>query len=139
MSEWKAREPQPVEWLDGSCQLIRMATIDDVGPFDEDYFVYWEEVAYHARARERGWSVWCAPAAVGYQSPGDYRPYYSVRNQLRFLSRHGRRRAFWRSFLGSLRRAVRDPSERPAGLRAVWDFLRGYGGPEPQALRDRRR
>jgi GT2 family glycosyltransferase len=139
MEQWAGREPQQVEWLDGSCQLIRAATLDDVGPYDEDYFLYWEEVAYHARAREHGWSVWCAPSAVAYQAPGDYRTYYGVRNKLRYLARHGRRRALLRSLLGSLRQARRDRVERPAVLRAVWDFVTGYGGPEPRSLRERNR
>jgi GT2 family glycosyltransferase len=133
---WNARAARPVQWLDGSCQLIRSVTLADVGPYDEDYFLYWEEVAYHARVRERGWSVWCVPRAMAYQSPGDYRTYYAVRNQLRYLARHGGRRALGRSFLATLRRTMRDPEMRPVGVRALRDFLTGYGGPEPQTLRD---
>jgi GT2 family glycosyltransferase len=48
----------------GACMLIRRAAWDEVGPFDEGYFMYVEEIDWCRRARDRGWEVWYTPAAV---------------------------------------------------------------------------
>jgi N-acetylglucosaminyl-diphospho-decaprenol L-rhamnosyltransferase len=48
----------------GACMLIRRLAWDDVGPLDEGYFMYVEEVDWCRRARRRGWQVWHQPAAV---------------------------------------------------------------------------
>ena len=47
----------------GACMLIRRSAWDDVGPLDEGYFMYLEEVDWCRRARGRGWQIWYAPQA----------------------------------------------------------------------------
>jgi GT2 family glycosyltransferase/serine acetyltransferase len=51
-------ESQQVDWVPGTSMLIRMATFDDVGLFDDDFFLYFEEVDFCRRARDGGWEVW---------------------------------------------------------------------------------
>ena len=46
----------------GACMLIRRAAWDDVGPLDEGYFMYLEEIDWCRRARARGWQIWYQPA-----------------------------------------------------------------------------
>ena len=48
----------------GACMLIRRRAWEDVGPLDEGYFMYVEEVDWCRRARRRGWEIWHAPRAV---------------------------------------------------------------------------
>lgn len=48
----------------GACMLIRRAAWDEVGPFDEAYFMYVEEVDWCRRAKDRGWQVWYEPRSV---------------------------------------------------------------------------
>jgi GT2 family glycosyltransferase len=48
----------------GACMLIRRAAWNDVGPLDEGYFMYLEEVDWCRRAKDRGWQVWYEPRAV---------------------------------------------------------------------------
>ena len=48
----------------GACMLIRRRAWDEVGPLDEGYFMYVEEVDWCRRARQRGWEVWHHPGAV---------------------------------------------------------------------------
>jgi GT2 family glycosyltransferase len=44
---------------------IRREVLDAVGPFDEGYFLYYEEVDFCRRAARAGWSCWfVADAAV---------------------------------------------------------------------------
>ena len=45
-----------VEWVMGSCMLVRRAAFEEVGPFDERYFLFSEEVDWMRRATDRGWS-----------------------------------------------------------------------------------
>jgi hypothetical protein len=47
----------------GACMLIRRRAWDDVGPLDEGYFMYLEEIDWCRRARGRGWEIWQHPGA----------------------------------------------------------------------------
>ena len=83
-----------VDWVMGSCMFVRRAAFDDVGPFDERYFLFSEEVDWMRRATDRGWSVVFAPEAccvhVGGASHGGRLFRENVRGNLRYLSLHGR-------------------------------------------------
>src|SRR5581483_11850031 len=48
----------------GACMLIRRAAWDDVGPLDEAFFLYCEEVDWCVRAKKRGWVVAHVPDAA---------------------------------------------------------------------------
>jgi GT2 family glycosyltransferase len=54
---------RPIDHPLGACMLIRRATWEEVGPLDEGYFMYLEEVDWCRRARARGWQTWYEPAA----------------------------------------------------------------------------
>jgi N-acetylglucosaminyl-diphospho-decaprenol L-rhamnosyltransferase len=54
----------------GACMLIRRAAWDDVGPLDEGYFMYLEEIDWCKRARLRGWQIWHQPAAIAVHHGG---------------------------------------------------------------------
>ena len=57
---WSGRYSEPpalCDWASGSCLLIRRAAWDEVGPFDESFWLYGEEVDWSLRARQRGWHV----------------------------------------------------------------------------------
>ena len=83
-----------VEWVMGACMLVRRSAFDEVGPFDERYFLFSEEVDWMRRAADRGWSVVFAPDArcvhVGGASHGGRLFRENVRGNLRYLSLHGR-------------------------------------------------
>ncbi len=52
------------DWVSSACMLARRAALDDVGPFDDRYFCYMDDVDICQRMRDRGWSVWYEPAAL---------------------------------------------------------------------------
>ncbi|MFI5268580.1 MAG: glycosyltransferase family 2 protein [Chloroflexota bacterium] len=56
-------EPQKVDWLVGACLLVRRAALDEVGAFDERFFMYSEEMDLCYRFRRAGYEVWYVPEA----------------------------------------------------------------------------
>ena len=62
--------PMDVEWVSGACMLVRRDAIDTVGPFDERFFVYWEDVDWCRRMRQAGWRVVYFPQASIMHSVG---------------------------------------------------------------------
>jgi len=83
-----------VEWVMGACFLLRRSAYDEVGPFDERYFLFSEEVDWMRRATDAGWSVLFTPTArcvhVGGAAHGGRMFRENVRGHLRYLSLHGR-------------------------------------------------
>lgn len=51
-------------WVSGCVMLIRRAALDDAGVFDDDIFLYMEDVDLCERARNAGWRVWYAADAT---------------------------------------------------------------------------
>jgi N-acetylglucosaminyl-diphospho-decaprenol L-rhamnosyltransferase len=45
----------------GACLFLRRAALDDVGPFDESFFLYWEETDWLVRAARQGWHTLYMP------------------------------------------------------------------------------
>jgi GT2 family glycosyltransferase len=101
--------PVAVDWLDGACLLVRRECRADVGEFDEGFFLYFEETDYCCRARARGWTLKCVPAALALQQPGEAPRALWVRNQLRFLRRHAGFTSFARQVAIDVVDLVRGP------------------------------
>ncbi len=90
--------PRQVESLQGAALLVRREAIDEVGLFDESFFMFSEETDWLARFREAGWQVWFTPVAevvhLGGASHGGRLYAENLRGILRFLDKHkGRREA----------------------------------------------
>jgi GT2 family glycosyltransferase len=58
---WRIR-PGPVDWVTGACMLINSRMIAELGGMDEDFFLYYEEVAFSRRAQDLGWRVEYEPS-----------------------------------------------------------------------------
>jgi N-acetylglucosaminyl-diphospho-decaprenol L-rhamnosyltransferase len=54
---------RPVGWLSGSCLLVRRAAFDEIGGFDERYFMYMEDVDLGDRFGRAGWLNVYVPSA----------------------------------------------------------------------------
>ncbi|MDP3920808.1 MAG: glycosyltransferase family 2 protein [Candidatus Omnitrophota bacterium] len=46
-----------LDWVSGSCLMIRRDVLHDIGLLDERYFMYFEDIDLCTRARRRGWYV----------------------------------------------------------------------------------
>jgi GT2 family glycosyltransferase len=53
--------PHEIDWLSGACQMVRREVFDLVGPFDEGYFLYFEELDFARRAHDLGVRSWYVP------------------------------------------------------------------------------
>jgi GT2 family glycosyltransferase len=47
-----------------ACLMFRRSAIDEVGPFDPDYFMYGEDLDLCFRLKQAGWKIFYVPAAV---------------------------------------------------------------------------
>lgn len=45
------------EWTSFACVMVSAALIEDIGPMDDGYFLYYEDVDYCRMARDRGWKI----------------------------------------------------------------------------------
>jgi len=87
--------PHAVEWASGAVLLCSRACVDAVGPWDESFFMYSEEVDFQLRARERGFTVWYQPDATAVHEGGALHTSrelwaLQMRNKVRlFRRRHG--------------------------------------------------
>lgn len=61
MADWDRGSEREVEWISGSCMLLRRKALDEIGLFDERFFLYAEEVDLFKRLRDAGWSVLFTP------------------------------------------------------------------------------
>ncbi len=64
MLDWDHADLRNVDWVIGACLLARRRAIDDVGPMDERFFLYFEDVDWCARMHHRGWEVLYVPDSV---------------------------------------------------------------------------
>lgn len=55
--------PSSTEYLSGCALCIPKKAFYDAGLFDEDYFLYYEDVDWCMRARVAGYSLWVVPSA----------------------------------------------------------------------------
>lgn len=53
-----------VDWVVGACMLLRRAVLEQIGGFDEGFFMYSEELDLCRRAVDAGWQVVYLPTAV---------------------------------------------------------------------------
>ena len=79
----------------GSAALYRREMLDQIGGFDEDFFLYCEDTDLGLRGRWAGWKCWYAPQAVAHHhyshTAGRATPlkaYYVERNRLFLLAKN---------------------------------------------------
>ncbi|MDY5786326.1 glycosyltransferase family 2 protein [Corynebacterium sp.] len=52
-------------WLSGACLLVRWEAFDEIGGFDERYFMYMEDIDFGDRLTRAGWdNVYCPDAVI---------------------------------------------------------------------------
>lgn len=62
LAPWITSLPKPaesteVDWIPGTSMLIRRRVLEEVGLFDESFFLYFEEIDFCRRVRNAGWAV----------------------------------------------------------------------------------
>jgi GT2 family glycosyltransferase len=56
-------EPTPIEAISGACMLVKREAINDVGLWDEGYFLHCEDLDWCMRFRQKGWQIFFVPDA----------------------------------------------------------------------------
>jgi len=147
----------------GSAALYRRAMLDEIGGFDEDFFLYCEDTDLGLRARWAGWKCLYVPEAVvehhyshsaGRASP--VKAYFVERNRLFVLAKNfparmllvapfaTMARYFWHAcyLLQGRGSAARFRAEGHAGPKMLWYVLRAHLallGNIPRLMRQRRK
>ncbi|MCC5897655.1 MAG: glycosyltransferase [Phormidium sp. BM_Day4_Bin.17] len=87
-------QPKEVEGLCWAATLFQRSCLQDVGAIDEEFVMYFEDVEYSKRCRDRGWSFQYVPGAiadhqVGGSSTGSVlTEYFCNRNRFLYLAKH---------------------------------------------------
>jgi GT2 family glycosyltransferase len=146
--------PGAMHFLTGACLLLDAAVIGPDGPFDEDFFLYGEDVLLNHQVRRRGGIIRASPELLvehgGSASSGQgtlFYEYHVARGHLLLARKLGRgrlQRTLYRLGrlvylpLRALLRCLRQRSLVPA--RALWLLWRGRPPPAPTgSAADRRR
>lgn len=137
------RHPHPVDWATGAAILVRASAAEDVGTWDERYFLYSEEVDYCRRLRDAGAEIWFEPTAVmthrqgGSGSSPALVALQAVNRVRYFRAYHGRARSMVFGgvvLAGALARSWRRPGER-AAVAALLSDRRRNALPRARATR----
>jgi len=141
---------QAVSWATGCALFVSHETYRRVGPMDEGYFLYLEDVDWCLHATAVGVPTWFVPDAVIHHDVSrtlrssewaDDVRYYAYRNGYRLAFRHGGLwtrplvigDAIWTLAKAAIRSATskdhRHNAHYHVRTRAVLDFMRGRSGP----------
>ena len=91
LREWGHATQRRVDLAIGAALAIRRALLDEIGPFDERFFLYHEEVDFAKRAAAAGWETWYVPASEAvHEGTGSARGSYSVEGR-----KQTSRRKYW--------------------------------------------
>jgi len=114
----------PLDFVYGASVLARVEAVHEIGPMDEAFFVYSEEVDWALRALKAGWRLAYAPDSVVRHAEGastdearPFRDYHGVRGQLLLIRKHHP----WRLPVALAYSAYRHVAPKVA--RGEWDRL----------------
>lgn len=64
LHDWAGSQPQLVDWVAGTCMIVRRSAFEAVGGLDERFFLYFEDVDWGWRLRRAGWPVMFVPTVA---------------------------------------------------------------------------
>jgi len=144
---WMHDEARAVDWAVGAALLIRREALQAIGPLDESFFMYVEDVEWCWRATRKGWQIWFEPAAVvrhvgnasGAKRYGHQRTRVYMANTYRFYRReHGAPSAIAYRALNLIGSGRRYLAARLKGDKEMARYWRGYIGANLATARERR-
>lgn len=134
-----------VEFATGCCILVNKEVWEKSGGFDEEYFLYYEDVDYCMKLKESGVNILYVPKAslwhkVGGSAGGEtsyVSQYYTVRNRLFFAERY---QGYMKNgVMGALKEIMRirtyftstyDKRYQRVVINAIEDYMKGIRGKE---------
>lgn len=102
MANWDHKSARFVELLSGACMVIRKKTIEDIGLFDENQFMYADDVDFCKRMITRGWKIYYYPSVslihFGEESSKKIKVFANIKmlesKHYYYLKHHGKLYAF---------------------------------------------
>jgi len=58
---WDTKRIREVDWITGAFFLVRRKAVEEIGLLDERFFMYYEDVDWCYRLRQRGWKIFYFP------------------------------------------------------------------------------
>ncbi len=129
-----------VDYVEGSCLLIKNDLIDEVGVLDPEYFTYWEEIDWCFRGKKAGYDAFYAPKAIIWHkgSASDLSAnsiYYMIKNRFLFIKKNAQTIQLFTSMLYyfgyyfwiillSVALIHRDDNKQRSFLRGTYDGLK---------------
>jgi GT2 family glycosyltransferase len=127
-----------VDYLWGTCWLVNLSTLPEVGLLDEQYFMYYEDLDWSIRFRQKGYRLlWVGKAKLYHQesrstggTDSPLRRYYLARSSIIFFRRYAHLGRPLQIFLYRLASALkmtsrplfkRKPASAVAYLRGIKD------------------
>jgi GT2 family glycosyltransferase len=133
-------ETREVDWLAGASMMVRREVFDEVGLFDEEFFLYFEETDLCRRASLAGWSVYytvesrvahVGSASTGFKERDRPMPRYWFDSRRHYFNKNHGRAYTWAANLahalglGTYRvRSLVQKKENPDRVRFLRDFVR---------------
>lgn len=88
-------KPFEVDWISGGSFMVRRSIYDDIGGFDEKFFLFGEDVDWCVRIKNSGWKIFCLPKIkiVHVGGVSTHKNYFSLvvnryRSKLIFVKKH---------------------------------------------------
>lgn len=89
---WLADAPLEVDCFSGACMMVRREALNEVGPLDERFFMFFEDVDFCMRLKEAGWKFFLVPDAeivhLAHQSPSNRLQEIYMDSLAHFLEKH---------------------------------------------------
>ena len=107
VDEGQYDDVKEIDYIQGSCFLVKRQVFQNIGLFDESYFCYWDETDYCFRARKADYKIVYTPHAKIWHKKSvrlkpwyktlrrrdqvntpPYLVYYMTRNNFKFMKKH---------------------------------------------------
>lgn len=123
---------QETDFATGTCLILRVKALEEVGLFDEKFFMYYEDTDLSQRMKKAGWKVLYYPGALIWhkvaQSSGigsELNDYFLTRNRMIFGMKYASLRTKFALFRESIKLLLKGRKWQKIGTR---DFYLGRWG-----------
>ena len=143
MAEWGHDENREVDHVIGAFYMVRRRLFEQLGGFDERFFVYLEDIDFSYRAKKSGWKSYYLAETQAYHKGGGTseqikakRLFYSLRSRIRYGYKHFSRsqatmlllatlllEPLTRLALNALQGSYKDARETISGYRMLYSAL----------------
>jgi GT2 family glycosyltransferase len=94
------------DWLDGAALMVRTEVFKKINGFNQNFFLYWEDLDFCSRAREYG-AVICSPNTVALQDTKSMPTFYGIRNRILYWRMRNKKFAVFMAVLSASLRALK--------------------------------